>query len=239
MSRIWSVALDALPKILAAGVRYTIPLTVSSFALGLALAVLVALVRTAPGNGLARMAQVLCRGYVWVFRGTPLMVQLFIAFYGLPHAGIKWSAIACAIIVLSLNVGAYASETVRGAIESVPSGQYEASLSIGLGHWQTMRHVILPQAMRASVPALSNTLISLVKDTSLVASITVAEMLMTTQRAVATTYEPLILYTEVALIYLLICTALSLGQRRLEKTIESKGTGTRPSQMTNKEGQTK
>lgn len=221
MGRALEIALDALPRILMAGLRHTIPLTLISFVFGLAIAVFVALVRTTPDDSDLHMVRTvmrtMLRGYVWVFRGTPLMVQLFIAFYGLPHAGIKWSAMACSVIVLSLNVGAYASETVRGAIESVPIGQYEAALSLGMGHWKTMFSIVLPQAMRASVPALSNTLISLVKDTSLASSITVAEMLMTTQRIVATTYEPLVLYTEVALVYLAICTFLSAAQGRLER----------------------
>lgn len=224
--RIAGIVIDSLPKIALAGLAYTIPLTVVTFALGLAIAVLVALVRTYDastssashgGRGIWLVAQTLCRLYVWVFRGTPLMVQLFIAFYGLPHAGIRLGAVTCAVIVLSLNVGAHASETVRGAVESLPDGQYEAAQSIGMGHWQTMAYIIMPQALRDAVPALSNTFISLVKDTSLVANITVAEMLMTTQRIVATTYEPLALYIEVALVYLAICTVLSRMQGRLER----------------------
>lgn len=224
--RLLGIAADSLPRIAAAALAYTIPLTVASFAAGLAIAVLVAIARTWPDAGeprfvssTVRLLAVAGRAYVWVFRGTPLMVQLFIAFYGLPHVGIRWPALACAVIVLSLNVGAYASETVRGAIESFPKGQYEAALSVGMGHWQATRSVVLPQAMRTSVPALSNTFISLVKDTSLAANITVTEMLMTTQRIVAVTYEPLLLYVEVALVYLAICTALSRCQAVLERRV--------------------
>lgn len=227
--RIIGIVAESLPQILLAGLRYTVPLTLVTFAIGLAIAVLVAVARTwktdstSIGKGISQALSVLCRGYVWVFRGTPLMVQLFIAFFGLPHVGIRWDAIVCAVVVLSLNVGAYASETVRGAMEALPTGQYEAALSIGMSHGQAIRLVILPQAMRASVPALSNTLISLVKDTSLVASITVAEMLLTTQRIVAVTYEPLVLYIEVALVYLAICTALSKVQQVLETRANTGG----------------
>lgn len=222
--RVVGIALDALPRIAAAAVGCTIPLTIASFAAGLAIAVLVALVRTRPDaatDGMParlawRIARLACATYVWVFRGTPLMVQLFVAFFGLPSVGVRLGAMTCAVAVLSLNVGAYASETVRGAIEAVPEGQSDAAASLGMGHWAAMRWVVLPQALSDAVPALSNTFISLVKDTSLVASITVAEMLMVTQRMVAVTYEPLVLYVEVALAYLAICTVLSVAQRRVE-----------------------
>lgn len=217
-------ALGGLPQILWAGLCLTMPLTAVSGSFGVAIAIAVALIRTRPQVSYGFRGFLLCaakgmaRAYAWVFRGTPLMVQLFIAFYGLPHVGIRWSAMACAVIVLSLNVGAYASETVRGAIDALPKGQYEAALSLGMGHWQAMAYVILPQALRDCVPALFNTLISLVKDTSLTASITVAEMLMTTQRVVAVTYEPLALYAEVALVYLAICSILSVCQQRLQQS---------------------
>lgn len=220
--RLLGIVADSLPQILVAAACCTIPLTLVTFAIGLAVAVATAMTRTwrtgetGFGRLLAGTASTACRLYVWVFRGTPLMVQLFVAFFGLPHVGIRWDAITCAVAVLSLNVGAYASETVRGAISSLPEGQYEAAASLGMGHGQAMAFVVLPQALRASVPALSNTFISLVKDTSLVASITVAEMLLTTQRIVAVTYEPLVLYVEVALVYLAICTILSRIQGLLE-----------------------
>lgn len=220
--RLLGIVADSLPQILVAAACCTIPLTLVTFAIGLAVAVTTAMTRTwrtgetGFGRLLAGAASTACRLYVWVFRGTPLMVQLFVAFFGLPHVGIRWDAITCAVVVLSLNVGAYASETVRGAISSLPEGQYEAAASLGMGHGQAMAFVVLPQALRASVPALSNTFISLVKDTSLVASITVAEMLLTTQRIVAVTYEPLVLYVEVALVYLAICTILSRIQGLLE-----------------------
>ncbi|WP_291632892.1 amino acid ABC transporter permease, partial [Clostridium sp.] len=120
----------------------------------------------------------------------------------------------------TLNVGAYNSEVIRAAILSIPKGQWEAASSIGMTHTQSLIRVILPQATRVSVPPLSNSFISLVKDTSLAASITFTEMFQIAQRIVAATYEPLVLYCEVAFIYLLFCTILSIIQQKIEKKLE-------------------
>ena len=211
-TRAIEILVQSFPKILMPGLVYTIPLTLISFALGLALAVIVALIRV--GNN--KILGAICWFYVWVFRGTPQLVQLFIIFYGLPSIGIKWEALPCAVIAFSLNVGAYASETIRGSILSVSNGQKEACAACGLTYAQTMIHVVLPQALKASIPALFNTFISLVKDTSLAANSTVTEMFMVTQRIVAVTYEPLLLYIEVAFIYLMFCTVLSFAQQQIE-----------------------
>ena len=164
------------------------------------------------------------RFYIWIFRGTPPLVQLFVVFYGLPRAGILIDPFPAAVIVFSLNEGAYSSEIVRAALESVPVGQMEASYCVGMTYMQTMRRIILPQAMRTAFPSLSNSLIALVKNTSLAANITVTEMFMTTQRIVARTYEPLLLYLEVGLIYLIFSTLLtflqSWGEKRLGAYME-------------------
>ena len=213
--RALGVLIDSFPKILIPGLVYTIPLTLASFAIGLALAIAVALLRV----NSSKVVQGICWFYVWVFRGTPMLVQLFIIFYGLPGIGIRWDALTSAVIAFSLNVGAYASETVRGAILAVPKGQVEASYACGLTHAQTMFHVVLPQAMKASIPALSNTFISLVKDTSLASNITVTEMFMVTTRLVAVTYEPLLLYLEVGFIYLIFSTVLTWLQGELERRL--------------------
>ena len=169
----------------------------------------------------AKAAGRLARFYVWIFRGTPLLVQLFVIFYGLPSIGILLDAFPAALIGFTLNVGAYTSEIVRAAISSVPRGQWEAAYSIGMSWSQAMRRTILPQATRVAVPPLSNTFISLVKDTSLAAAITVPELFQTAQRIVATTYEPLILYIEAALIYLALSSVLSALQERLEKRFDA------------------
>ena len=207
---------DSFWKILLPGLTVTIPLTPVSFALALVIATAVALAQ----HRRVPVLTPLTRFYIWVIRGTPLLVQLFVVFYGLPHAGILIDPWTAAIVVFSINEGAYCAETIRAAIESVPQGQLEAGLTSGLSWLQTMRFVILPQALRTAFPTLGNSLISMVKDTSLAANITVTEMFMTTQRIVARTYEPLVLYIEVGLVYLLFCTVLTrlqrLGERRLE-----------------------
>ena len=194
-----SLVIDSFWKILLPGLTVTIPLTAVSFALAMVISIAVALIQY---RGTPILTPI-TRFYIWVIRGTPLLVQLFVVFYGLPHAGILINPWTAAIIVFSINEGAYCAETVRAALESVPAGQLEAGLSTGMSWFQVVRRIILPQAMRTAFPTLGNSLIAMVKDTSLAANITVTEMFMTTQRIVARTYEPLVLYIEVGLIYLL------------------------------------
>lgn len=210
---------DSLGPLLWAALKFTAPLTLISFVLGLSLGLATALVRMFAPGPFALVA----RFYVWIFRGTPLLVQLFLIFYGLPSAGIVLDAFTAAVIGFTLNVGAYTSEIIRAVIASVPRGQWEASYSIGMNWFDTMRRTILPQAARTAVPPLSNTFISLVKDTSLAAAITVPELFQQAQRIVAVTYEPLILYIEAALIYLLLSSVLSSLQARLEKRLNRYG----------------
>ena len=150
-------------------------------------------------------------------------MQLFLIFYGLPSIGVVLDAFPAALIGFTLNVGAYTSEIIRAVIASVPRGQWEASYSIGMSWRQTMRRTILPQATRTAVPPLSNSFISLVKDTSLAAAITVPELFQAAQRIVAVTYEPLILYIEAALIYLAMSSVLSTLQARLEERFSRYG----------------
>ncbi|TCQ10526.1 amino acid ABC transporter membrane protein (PAAT family) [Rhizobium sp. PP-F2F-G36] len=205
--------IDSLPALLWAGAKFTVPLTLLSFFLGAMLGLITAVTRLFGPMPLALIA----RFYVWVIRGTPLLVQLFVIFYGLPSVGILLDAFSAALIGFTLNVGAYSSEIIRAVISSVPKGQWEAAYSIGMTWNQAMRRTILPQAARVAVPPLSNTFISLVKDTSLAAAITVPELFQSAQRIVATTYEPLILYIEAALIYLALSSVLSSVQVRLER----------------------
>lgn len=209
------IFIDSFWKILLPGLKITIPLTAVSFLFALIIAVVVALIQFANVPVLKQLA----RFYVWVIRGTPILVQLFVVFYGLPGVGILLEPIPAALIVFSINEGAYASETVRAALESVPKGQIEAGYCVGMSWLQTMRRIVLPQAMRTAFPPLSNSLIGLLKETSLAANITVTEMFMSTQRIVARTYEPLLLYLEVGLIYLLFCTVLTWLQRWGEKKL--------------------
>lgn len=213
--KIIALLIDSFPKILLPGLTATIPLTVISFAIALVIATVTALIQFAKVPVLNKLA----RFYIWIIRGTPLLVQLFVIFFGLPKVGVVLSPFPAAVIVFAINTGAYDAETVRAALESVPRGQLEAGECAGLTYWQTMRRIVLPQAMRTAFPSLSNSLIALVKDTSLAANITVAEMFMTTQRIVARTYEPLALYIEVGLIYLLFSTVLTWLQHRGEKRL--------------------
>ena len=214
--RLLGILVDSFPKILLPGLMVTIPLTVLAFSLAMVIAVAAALVQFARVPVLTQ----LCRFYIWVFRGTPLLVQLFVVFFGMPRIGITIEPFPAAVIVFSLNEGAYCAEIVRAALESVPAGQLEAGYCAGMSYLQTMRRIILPQAMRTAFPSLSNSLISMVKDTSLAANITVAEMFMATQRINARVYEPLALYIEVGLIYLLFCTLLTRLQRWGEKKLD-------------------
>lgn len=214
--RILDIIKDSFFPLLIAGVKFTIPLAVVSFILGSILAMATALARISKYKSLVLISSF----YVWIVRGTPLLVQLFIIFYGLPKAGILIGALPAAIIGFTLNVGAYNSEVIRAAILSIPKGQWEAASSIGMTHTQALIRVILPQAARVSVPPLANSFISLVKDTSLAAAITYAEMFQIAQRITAATYEPLVLYTEAAFIYLIMCTVLSALQQKAEKKLE-------------------
>ncbi|RWQ50515.1 MAG: ABC transporter permease subunit [Mesorhizobium sp.] len=211
--------LDSLPTLLWAALIFTVPLTLLSFAFGLFVGLVAPLVRLFGPKPLVAVV----RFYVWIFRGTPLLVQLFLIFYGLPSVGILLDAFSAALIGFTLNIGAYTSEIIRAVIGSVPKGQWEAAYSIGMTWGQAMRRTILPQAGRVAVPPLSNTFISLVKDTSLAAAITVPEMFQAAQRIVATTYEPLILYVEAAALYLALSSVLSALQTRLEKRLNRYG----------------
>jgi cystine transport system permease protein len=203
---------------LKAGLLLTMPMTVAAFGVGLAIASVTALMRLSKIKVLEKVAA--C--YVWVFRGTPLLVQLYIVFFGLPSIGIKLGAIASAIAAFSLNVGAYCSESIRSSILAIQKGQWEAAYSLSMTKWQALRRIIAPQSFAIALPPLSNTFISLVKDTSLAANITIAEMFQTTQRIAARTYEPMLLYCLAALIYLGFCTVLTFFQGKMERAL-SKG----------------
>ncbi|WP_427016521.1 amino acid ABC transporter permease [Pseudarthrobacter sp. P1] len=210
------LALRSLGPMLLEAVRGTIPLTLISFALGLLMALLIALMRISGNRILAAVARV----YVSIIRGTPLLVQLFVIFYGLPSLGIKLDPWPSAVIAFSLNVGGYAAEIIRAAILSVPRGQWEAGHTIGMSRGQTLLRIILPQAARVSVPPLSNTFISLVKDTSLASLILVTELFRAAQQVAAFSQEFMLLYLEAALIYWVICLGLSTLQSMLEKRLD-------------------
>lgn len=212
--------IDSFWPLLSAGLIFTVPLTLITFVLGIVLGLSVALARL---YGPAPLVM-LVRFYVWLIRGTPLLVQLFLIFYGLPSVGIVLDAFTAAVIGFTLNIGAYSSEIIRATLAAIPKGQWEAAYSIGMNWPQVMWRVILPQAARIAVPPLSNTFISLVKDTSLAAAVTVPELFQAAQRLASVTYEPLILYVETALIYLLFSSVLSTLQDKLEQRLAYKET---------------
>ena len=183
---------DSFVKLLIPGIRVTIPLTAISFSLGLILALTVALIEIARIPVLNQAV----RCYVWIIRTTPMIVQLFVVYYGLPNVGIKLDAFPSAILVFTLSVGAYCSETIRAAILSVSSGLMEAAYCVGMNYLQAMWHIVLPQAFRTAFPPLSNSLIGLVKDTSLAYSVAIVEILATAQRIAARTYDYFWLYCD-------------------------------------------
>ncbi len=220
-------AKQAFGPMLEGLVKYSIPITLVTFILGLIIALFTALMRISTSKLLRGIARV----YVSIIRGTPMIVQLFIIFYGIPELGRlvtnnadnQWTLapVIAAVIGLSLNVGAYASEIIRGGILSIPKGQTEAAYSIGMNYRQTVQRIILPQAIRVSIPALGNTFLSLIKDdTSLLGFILVAEMFRKAQEVASTTYEYLTIYLLVALMYWVVCFIISIIQGWYESRIE-------------------
>ena len=214
--RIVTELLVSFPKLLMPALSATIPLTVLSFTIGLLIALLTALVQIAKVPVLRRLA----RFYIWIIRCTPMIVQLFVVYFGLPSIGIRLPSFPAAVLVFSLSVGAYCSETIRAAIESVPPGQMDAAYCSGFTFRQAMFHIVIPQACSTAFPPLSNSLIGLVKDTSLAYSVALVEVLATAQRIAARTYDYLWLYLEAALVYLIICSLLTVLQRKAEKYLE-------------------
>lgn len=196
------------------GFIYTIPLTLVSFAIGVVIAVLAALFIINKIPVLRQISEI----YIWIFRGTPLLVQLFVMYWGIcnPLGINKW--VAC-ISALSLNVGAYSAETIRAAILSIDKGQWEAGYSLGMTYNQAFRRIVIPQAATVSVPPLFNTFIGLVKDTSLASTIMIGEMFRKAQEVAASSLEYLCIYSEVAVIYLIFCTLLTFVQKWIEKKL--------------------
>ena len=209
-----SLLVQSLP-VLAQGAVLTVKFAVLSMIFGLLAASVIAVM----GISHNRVLNWVARIYVSLMRGTPLLVQIFVIYYGLPSLGVSLDPTPAGVIALSANVAAYLSESMRGAILGIPSGQWLASYSLGLSRRQTLRYVIAPQALRIAVPSLSNSLISLIKDTSLVSVITVTELLRSAQEVIASTYQPLPLYLAAAAIYWVLCQALEWVQRWYEQRL--------------------
>lgn len=222
--RLINILVTSFTKILIPGIKVTIPLTVLSFTFSMIFALFLAIVQVANIKVLKQISQF----YIWIFRGTPLLVQLFIIFFGLPNVGIMIPAFPSAVIAFAMNLAAYNAEVIRAAILAIPKGQYEAAALLGLSYSQTLRRIVLPQAFPIAFPSLFNNLISLLKDTSLASSITVIELFTTAQQIAARTFEPFALYCEAAVIYLIFCTFLTWLQSVIEKNM---GWKTKPEQL--------
>ncbi len=214
----WQGLLDLLHEaapVMLRGAGYTVIFALAAMLGGLLIGFPVAVLRILPYRLLRWPAGV----YVSLMRGTPLLVQMFVIYYGLPSVGIEFTPVTAGILALSLNAGAFLSESLRGAILAVSKGQWAASYSLGLGYWPTLVHVVLPQALRIAVPAMSNTLISLIKDTSLVSVITMTELMLSTKEVIATTFRPLPLYLAAAVIYWALSLLFEALQRRAEQRL--------------------
>jgi cystine transport system permease protein len=212
----WNLVLNSFWPIVQGALVGTIPLALASFAIGLVIAVGIALMRLSKNTLISGIARV----YISVVRGTPLLVQLFVIFYGLPSLGVVIDPWPSAVVAFSINVGGYGAEVVRAAILSVPKGQWEAAYMIGMSHRRALTRIILPQAARVSVPPLSNTFISLVKDTSLASLILVTELFREAQKVAAFSGDFMLLYLEAALVYWIVCVVLASGQGLLEKRLD-------------------
>lgn len=195
------------------GLKITLQLTLVGLGIGSVLGMLAALGRLYGGRWVRRLAV----GYIELFRGTPLLVQLFAIYFGLPDFGVTLSRTQAAMIVLAINSGAYQAEYFRGAIQAIGSGQMMAARSIGMSRWQAIRYIILPQALRVVIPAWSNEPVSLLKASAVVFLIAVPDLMTQAKIVAARTYRPLPAYFIVALIYLIVVYAMSTLLDRIEK----------------------
>lgn len=214
MSDTLELLLDSLPFLLK-GAIWTVILSLGGMFFGLLLGFGLALLRRSQSLPLRSLARL----YISFFRGTPLLVQLFVIYYGLPELGLQLDPLPAALIGFSLNMAAYACEILRAAIASIERGQWEAAASIGMTRAQTLRRAILPQAMRTALPPLGNSFISLVKDTALAATIQVPELFRQAQLVSARTFEIFTMYLSAALIYWVLASILAHFQNRLEDRV--------------------
>ncbi|KAB2336712.1 amino acid ABC transporter permease [Cytobacillus depressus] len=207
-----SIIVESLPTLLNATLM-TIFLAIVSIIIALFLGFFTALARISKIKPL----EIIARTYVSIIRGTPLLVQVFVIYYGLPQINIELDPIPSGILALSLNAGAYLSESFRAAILSIDKGQMEAAVSLGMTYVQALRRIILPQSLRIAIPTLSNSFIILIKDTSLISVITVTELLQMSSLIIAKTFEPLTIYLVAAAIYWVLITFLTALLDKMEK----------------------
>jgi len=205
---------------LATGAATTIEVTACSLVLGCVLGLLVGIGRLAPQR---RVVYGICTAYLTFIRGTPLLVQLFILFFGLPQFGIMLPAFACGVLGLGVYSGAYVSEIVRGSIQSVDRGQMEAARSLGMPYRMAMRKVILPQAFVRMIPPLGNEFIALIKNSALVSLLTINDLMHEGEKIISVSYRSLEVYIAIAFIYLILTSATSLVLRKTEKSLRADG----------------
>ena len=222
MSDFISFFAQSLPKLLD-GLSITLFLTFLSLILGFVLGICLALGRIYT----PKIISWFCIGYIEIIRGTPLLVQLFILYFGLPSVGIRLTPITAAVIGLSLNSGAYQAEYLRGSIQSIKSGQMIAARTLGMTKIQAVAHVILPQALRSSIPAWSNELIYLLKYTSIAYIIQVVELTAEGKFIAADTFRYLEIFTMIAIIYLSLTVLFTEIIDRIEHRIRIPGLGTK------------
>ena len=209
----WDLVKENAGSMAWATIKVTIPLTAISFSIGLVIALIAAVGRMSS----SAVPRIIARSYISIIRGTPLLIQLYIVFYALPQIGVDLDPFPAAVIALSLNVGGYAAEVIRSAVESIAKGQWEAAQTIGMSPTTALRRIILPQATRTAIPPLSNTLVSLVKDTSLTGIILVVDPVQVAKFAAAPTYQYLAMFGLAAFYFWVICTVLSFLQDRAEE----------------------
>jgi cystine transport system permease protein len=203
---------NSLPLVLQ-GLTSTLLLGVVSFILGSALGALIALARIS-GVQMLRGAAIV---YVSVFRGTPLLIQILLIYFGLPQIGIRLEPVPSAILALTLFSAAYLSENFRGGILGVDSGQWEAANSMGMPYWRTMRRIVFPQAIRIATPAVGSRFIALMKDTSLASVVTVVELTRVAESIGSSTFRYMEAFFVIGAVYWVINTLLSAGQGVLER----------------------
>ncbi|HDR47191.1 MAG TPA: amino acid ABC transporter permease [Geoalkalibacter subterraneus] len=208
----WSVIVHYSPFLLK-GALLTLQISAVSLVLGLAVGLVAALCILSRNP----LLQWPARFYVWIVRATPLLVQLFLIYFGLPQFGVDFSPFWSGVLALALNTGAYNAETIRAGILAVPKGQIEAARSLGMGPSLTMRRIVLPQAVRMIIPPLGNNFVILIKDTSLVSTITLVELTLTAQRLIGSTYKPFEMYLMAALLYAVLTTTADFLLRQFER----------------------
>lgn len=202
------------------GAVVTVEITACALLLGCVLGLLVGVGRLNPQR---RVIYGICTAYVAAIRGTPLLVQLFILFFGLPQFGLMLPAFACGVLGLGIYSGAYVSEVVRGAIQSIDKGQMEAARSIGMGYPQAMLSVILPQAVVRMIPPLGNEFIALIKNSALVSLLTIHDVMHEGQKIISVSYRSLEVYLAIAVVYFVLTGAATLTLRHIEKRLRAGG----------------